>query len=180
LERRGRDGYGCAMTRRFVAAALVAAALVVPSVPAQAETRTVRDGYDGSAPALDVKSGTFRYTERAAVVRVRFEGLNRRRTTLVAKYVRRDGTTVQVATRYAAGRKRVVVHRYDARSYTRVPARHVTARWNFADDVIRVVIGKPLLHGRVASFYAWSQPKGAQEGSPGGRDDLYVARLRRG
>ncbi len=168
------------MTRRFVAAVLVALALLLPSTPAQAETRTVRDGYDGSAPALNVKSGTFRYTDRAAVVRVRFERLDRRRTTLVAKYVRSDGTTVQVATRYAGGRKRVVVHRYDARSYTRIPARHVKARWNFTRDVIRVVIDGPLLRGRTADFYAWSQPKGAQEGSPGGRDDLYVARLRRG
>lgn len=167
------------MARRL-AAALLTTALLVATAPAHADTRTVKDDYNGSIPALNVKSGTFRYGEHAAVIRVRFEALSRKKTMLVTKYLRRDDVTIQVATKFVNGDNRVLVHRSDSDSHKRIPARNVAVRWNFEDDVIRVEIAEKLLFGRSAAFLAWSQPKNAQHGSPRGDDELFVPRLRRG
>jgi hypothetical protein len=168
------------MTRRFAAALVAVLALTLAPTPAHADSRVVRDGYGASAAALDVRSGSFSYGERTAVIRVRFEDLRRRRTMLVVKYLRRDRTTIQVATRFVGGDKQVLVHRSDPDSYRRLRGAPVAARWDFDRDVVTVVIRRPLLRGRVAGFYAWSQPKHAQHGAPAGHDDLYVPRLRRG
>jgi hypothetical protein len=167
------------MIRRF-AAALVCVALLVPAGAAHAATATAKDNYDGSIPALNVKSGTFRYGEQAAVIRVRFADLSRKKTMLVTKYMRRDGVTIVVATKFVNGSKRVLVHRSDEHSYDGIPARHVQATWNFRTDVIRIRIGEPLLAGRTAGFLTWSQHKGAQHGDSGNRDSLYVRKLQRG
>lgn len=157
---------------------LLAATLTWPAAPAQAESRTVRDSYTNETPALNVLRGTFTYTDSAAVFRVKFETITRRRTMLVTKYYRRDNVTLLVATKFVRGTKRVIVHRSDDTSFERLPARHVRARWNFDRDVITVRLTGPLLFGNRAGFHAWAQEKDAQHGGPG--DELYVGGLRRG
>lgn len=168
------------MARRTAVILLLVAGLVLTSTPAHADSKTVHDHYNGSRPALNLKKVKFAYNESSAVIRVKMERLTRKRSMVVAKYIRRDGTTIQVATKYVRGSKRVLAHRYDAATFKRVPKRLVTVRWSFSRDVVRIVLHKELLRGRKAGFLAWSQPKRANHGSPYGRDQVSVGRLKRG
>jgi hypothetical protein len=163
---------------RYCVAAGTAVLLMLGGAPAHAETRRVKDSYNKSAPALNVKHGRFSYEEDLASFRVKFESLNRKRTSLVVRYYA-PKYTIQVQTKYVKGSKRTITHKITDTDYERISNKHVRAAWNFRADVIRVVIREPHLQGRRAGFHAWSQHKHALHGNYEG-DELMVPRLRRG
>ena len=165
------------MQRSFALLLLVARILLVPG-PAISATETVHDRYNRSAPAQNLKNARFSYNERSIVVRIKMEHLSKKRTVLASKYLRRDGTTILVVTKYVGGNKRVRVSGYDEEAIESIAADLVEAAWDFHRDTVRIRIGEELLRGRRASFLAWSQEKGAMHGNPFG-DSAYAANLNR-
>ena len=166
------------MERGLALLLLVAGILLVPST-ANSATETVHDRYNRSAPAQNLKNARFSYNERSVVVRLKMEHLSKKRTVLVSKYLRRDGTTIQVVTKYVRGNKRVLVSGYDDDSVESMSVDLAEATWDFRRDIVRIWIGEELLRGGRASFLAWSQEKGAMHGNPFG-DSAYAANLDRG
>jgi SH3-like domain-containing protein len=166
------------MERSVAFLLLIVGILLMPS-PANAATETVYDPYNRSAPAQNLKYARFSYNERSVVVRIKMEHLSKKRTVLVSKYLRRDGTTIQVVTKYVRGDKRVLVSGYDEPDVESTPVDLADAAWDFRRDIVRIWIGEELLQGKRASFLAWSQEKGAMHGNPFG-DAAYAADLEQG
>ena len=163
---------------RSVALVLLFTGLLLTPTPATAESETAYDRYNRSAPAQNLKSVRFSYNESSVVVRIKMEHLSKKKTVLVSKYLRNDGTTIQVVTEYVRGNKRVAVTGYDEEDAGSAHG-YADATWDFRKDVVRIKISEELLRGRRASFLAWSQEKGAMHGNHFG-DTVYVRGLARG
>jgi hypothetical protein len=146
---------------------------------ADAATKIRRDPGTQVTAANDLQRARLTYRVHRTVYRLKIKDLSARHTRAIVRFYR-PGYDLFISTFYRNGRRRVIAYRTDYQTFqTKRFGKAVKVRWNFRTNSIRIENTR-FLSGRSAQLYAYTVPKGRQDGPHGRPDDYVGARVRRG